>query len=211
MTSRRSTPRALTGLVAVLAAACSIKSETAPSQYYLLRPSSADPSTAAGPAGGDRAGQITLAVGPVRIASYLDRPQIVTRGPGSQVEIAGFHRWAEPLKDNIAGVLVDNLSLLVPTEAVTRYPLQRRRTDLRVEAEVTRFDGALGGQVVLEARWSLFGEDASEPLESDSFRTERPAAGTDYAGLVEAMSLSLQAFSERVAARIRSHARSRQP
>lgn len=206
MTVRCSTRAGLASLIAVFAAACSIKSETAPSEFYMLRPLPADRSAAAAGNGG---GQITLAVGPVRIAAYLDRPQIVTRGAGSQVEIAGFHRWAEPLKDNIAAVLADNLAILVPTDAVTRYPVQRQRTDLRVETEITRFDGAIGGSIVLEARWSLFGEDASTPLESDRFRIERSAAGTDYAGLVEGMSLALEAFSETVAGRIRHQAASR--
>lgn len=206
MTVRCSTLTGLAGLIAVFATGCSIKSETAPSEFYMLRPLSADASAAAARNGGEHT---TLAVGPVRIAAYLDRPQIVTRGPGSQVEIAGFHRWAEPLKDNIAGVMADNLAILVPTNAVTRYPVQRQRTDLRVETEITRFDGALGGSVVLEARWSLFGEDAGTPLESDRFRVERRAAGTDYAGLVEGMSLALEAFSETVAGRIRRHAAAR--
>jgi len=48
-----------------------------------------------------------IAVGPVELPRYLDRPQIVTRKGPNQLELAEFDLWAESLADNFAGVLID--------------------------------------------------------------------------------------------------------
>jgi len=106
-----------------------------------------------------------LVLGPVRVAAYLDRPQMVTQGSGSEVKLSEFERWAEPLMDNIRTVLANDLSVLVPTDRISFYPARLPPDmDLRIAVEVLRFDGSLGGDAVLEARWTLFGSDAEEPI-----------------------------------------------
>ena len=134
--------------------ACSIKSETAPSNFYMLNSMSTEAAT-----GGAQSGlsDLELALGPVSVPAYLDRPQIVTRGLGNEVTLSEFDRWAEPLKDNITSVLTDNLSRLLRTERLSVYPSSLARDlDLRVTLEVIRFDGSLGGDIVLDARGSVF-------------------------------------------------------
>ena len=131
------------GLTLLSAAGCSIKSETAPSRFYMLRPLPADPSA---PASGIDESRPVLALGPVDIPAHLDRPQIVTRTPGTEVKLSEFERWAEPLEDNVTAVLADNLSSLLSTERVTLFPSRLPPDlDLRVAVEVLRFDGSLGG------------------------------------------------------------------
>ncbi len=131
------------GLALVSAGACSLKSETAPSRFYMLR---SLPTVASSPATQGAGSDPVLVLGPVRIAAYLDRPQIVTKGSGSEVKLSEFERWAEPLTDNIKAVLASNLSVLVPTERISFYPARLPpEVDLRIAVEVLRFDGSLGG------------------------------------------------------------------
>ncbi len=184
------------GLALVSAGACSLKSETAPSRFYMLR---SLPTDASSPASQGAGGPV-LVLGPVRIAAYLDRPQIVTRGTGSEVKLSEFERWAEPLMDNVKAVLAGNLSALVPTERISFYPARLPpEVDLRIAVEVLRFDGSLGGEAVLEARWSLIGSDAEEPIFTKRSRFEQATSGPGYDAFVEALNRALEALSREVA------------
>lgn len=188
------------GLALVSAGACSIKSETAPSHFYMLRSLPTDASSSAT----QGAGGPVLVLGPVRVASYLDRPQIVTKGSGNEVKLSEFERWAEPLKDNVKAVLASNLSVLVPTERISFYPARLPPdVDLRIAVEVLRFDGSLGGDAVLEARWSLFGSDAEEPILTKRSRFEHATGGPGYDAFVEALNRALEALSREVAQEVR--------
>ncbi len=203
---RRPSMRALPacGLFLLTAVGCSIKSETAPSRFYLLR---ALPTESLGSARGEAAAGPALALGPIHIPAYLDRPQIVTRTPGAEVKLSEFERWAEPLEDNVTAVLADNLSRLVPTERVSLYPTRpSEEREIRIAVEVLRFDGSPGGEVVLEARWRLLGpEDA--PLKTERSRLTQPVGGTGYGELVDAMSRALGALSRELALGVQSAAR----
>jgi uncharacterized lipoprotein YmbA len=148
-----------------------------------------------------------LALGPVNLPAYLDRPQIVTRTPGAEVKLSEFDRWAEPLGDNLAAVLADNLSGLIPTERLHSYP-GRLPPDLgvRLAVDVLRFDGSPGGEVVLDARWRLLDPDDA-PLKTERSRLTQPVSGTEYEQLVDAMSRALGALSREIAQEIRTVAR----
>jgi uncharacterized lipoprotein YmbA len=190
-----------TGLALLAVAGCSIKSETAPSRFYVLRPLPAD---AAGLEARSAETGPALALGPVNVPAYLDRPQIVTRAPGTEVKFSEFERWAEPLEDNVAAVLADNLARLVPTERVSAYPDQLQLDlDLRVAVDVIRFDGVLGGDVVLEARWSIVSGAEEALVRRQRSRFVQPAAGPGYADLVEAMSRALDALSRELSQEVR--------
>jgi len=187
------------GLALVSTAACSLKSETAPSRFYMLRSLPTDASSPAQGAGGP-----VLVLGPVTIAVYLDRPQMVTQGSGSEVKLSEFERWAEPLMDNIRTVLANDLSVLVPTDRISFYPARLPpAVDLRIAVEVLRFDGSLGGDAVLEARWTLFGSDAEEPILTKRSRFEHATGGPGYDAFVEALNRALEAFSREIAQEVR--------
>jgi uncharacterized lipoprotein YmbA len=200
---RRPSIRAVlaTGLVLLSVVGCSIKSETAPSRFYMLRPLPAD-ATSPGAPGGE-AGPV-LALGPINIPAYLDRPQIVTQAPGAEVKLSEFDRWAEPLEDNVAAVLADNLASLVPTERVFPFPSRLPPdVDLRITVDVIRLDGPLGGDVVLDARWSLVSGEEEAEVRTQRSRFVQRAGGPGYADLIEAMSRTLDALSRELAQEIR--------
>jgi len=68
-----------------------------------------------------------VGVGPVNIAPYLDRPQIVTRAGSHRVLMSEFNRWSEPLKNSISRVISVSLSNQLQT---TRVYLIPRRNNL---------------------------------------------------------------------------------
>jgi hypothetical protein len=72
----------------------------------------------------------------------------------------------------------------------------------QIAVDVTRFEGAAGGDVVLGARWRILGRDGAELLVKQATITEATgAAGSD--ALVSAMNRALGALSRDLAAALR--------
>src|SRR5262245_45234278 len=174
---------------------------TPPTHFYLLPPlSSGD--TASPASAGPR--EVTLAVGPVTVPPYLDRPQIVTRTSPAKLTLADFEQWAGPLADTIARVLSENLALLIPTERVVLYPWPRTMDpDYQISVEVLQFERGPGSQVVLVARWSLLDRDGKE-LALRTSRINLTASGTDYEATVTAMGRALEGLAQDMATTLQS-------
>jgi uncharacterized lipoprotein YmbA len=78
-----------------------------PSRFYTLMPlPRAEQSRAFDT---DETNSQFLAVGPIRFPGYLAREQIVVRGAQNRLDISENDRWAEPLEENFARVLSQNL------------------------------------------------------------------------------------------------------
>jgi hypothetical protein len=169
---------------------------SAPSRYYVLTPA---PDAAADPRGAGAAGSPAIGVGPVRLPGLLDRSQIVTRRGGDQIDRAEFDRWAEPLGDTVPRVLAQNLASLLKTDRVAIFPWNAALSvQYQVVVEVMRFDGAVGGDVVLDARWHILAADGKELAVNRSLHTQ-PTGGAGYPALVTAMSRALAALSREIA------------
>lgn len=150
---------------------------------------------------------VAVGVGPVGIPAYLDRSSIVVRIGEGEVELSGEHRWAEPLRDGIGRTLAENLSAMIPTDAVAVFPWRTPWTvDYRVAVDILRFDGAPGRSVVLDARWRLLDAAGKELLLRAAVLQESIADST-YAALVAAESRLLASLSRDIAAEIRSRLR----
>jgi uncharacterized lipoprotein YmbA len=174
---------------------------TPPTHFYLV-PSLTGGDTAPPASAGQR--DLTLAVGPVTVPPYLDRPQLVTRTSRAKLALADFEQWAGPLADTIARVLSEDLALLIPTERVVLYPWPRTiDPDYQITVEVLQFDRGPGNQVVLVARWSLLDRDGKE-LVLRTARLSQAAGGTDYEATVTAMGRTLEVLARDMATTLRS-------
>lgn len=187
--------------VSLVAAGCA---STIPSKFYTLTPPKAVNATAG--VTPVEEGDV-LAVGPVRLPDYLDRPQIMTRSEGNEIRMAETERWAGSLQEDVSRVLVENLSFLLSGKhvAVVRWssamqtmaPFQKR-----LAVEVLRFEGPPGGTVILKARYALFGPDGKKVISAGESIVREPASGSDYESLTAAMSRALATFSREVAAAV---------
>ncbi|MEO0248991.1 MAG: PqiC family protein [candidate division WOR-3 bacterium] len=162
--------------------------------------------------GQDVSGQVTsgphalaLAVGPVSIPDYLDRPQIVTHTAQHQLTVNEFQRWGGSLSEDIERVVIENLSGLLASDRVLVVSWQRRITGgHRVNIEINRFDAVPGGSVLLKATWALQSHDTSRVFVTQTFMSNQALSGTDYATLVAGMSEALGALSQEIAASVKS-------
>jgi len=165
---------------------------TAPTRFYVLGPVD-------GPAvAGDRA--LTLGIGPVSLAGYLDRPQIVTRPATDKIDLGEFDQWGEPLRDGISRVLAEDLSRQLPSARIAVFPWRGLdAVRYQVLVDVTRFDGPAGGDTALEARWRILdGVTGKEAAAKITRLTESPG-GSGYPLTVSAMSRALNALSRDIA------------
>jgi uncharacterized lipoprotein YmbA len=143
----------------------------------------------------------------VRLPDYLDRPQIMTRSEGNEIRMAETERWAGSLQEDVSRVLVENLSALLAGKrvAVARWSSAMQTTvpfRNRLAVEILRFEGPVGGTVVLKARYALFGPDGRKVISAGESIVREPAVGADYEALTAAMSRALAAFSREVAAAV---------
>jgi uncharacterized lipoprotein YmbA len=143
---------------------------------------------------------ISIGVGPVRVPQYLERPQIVRRSSQNQLGLAEFAQWAEPIRVNFSRVLAENLSVLLDTEHVFRFPwLKSRSIDYQIVLEVTRFDGNPENKALLRARWSIFGNDGKKMLVSNYSSYSEPIKANNTEALVAAQSRTVEQLSHEIA------------
>ncbi len=175
--------------VAILAAtvtACA----SPPSRFYTLTDSLP-------PA--EQSQDIAISVGPVSIPSEVDRPQIVVNEGPYRVRLDETRRWAAPLQDAIGGVLVANLSALLGTTRVTRFPgTPATDADYRVAIDVQTFESAPGSAAILVAVWRIARTGEDKTLTGRTSVRE-PVSGADYDALAAAHSRALETLSRDIA------------
>jgi len=148
---------------------------------------------------------VSIGIGPVKIPDYLNQTKIVTRGEGNQLTLAEFDRWAELLKDNLARVLAKNLSTLLCTKTIVLFPWRGKiPMDYRIEMEVLRLDGSLGGDVSLEAWWMVLSGDGKKIVLNKKSTFTEAVAGKNYNSLVSAESRTVGLLSSEIAQAIKT-------
>lgn len=178
---------------------------SAPSRFYQLNSLNTENMVALDDS---RQRSVIIAVGPVRIPDYLDRPQIVTRYNNNELRLGEFDRWAGSLEQDISRVLVENISILLPKDLfyVTRW-ISSAQSDTsasyRVEVNIIRFDGVTGESALLEAQWAVFDKERKMILKRESSINER-VSGNSYKALVSALSNALGSISRDIANAIMS-------
>jgi len=147
----------------------------------------------------------SIGIGTIKIPDYLDQPRIVTRGAPNEIARAEFDRWGEPMKDNLTRVLAKNLSILLCTKTIAFFPWRGGTPiDYRIEMEVLRLDGSLGGNVSLEAWWMVFSGDGKRMLFSKKSSFNEAVGGKDYKSLASAQSRTVGRLSAEIAEAIKT-------
>jgi uncharacterized lipoprotein YmbA len=190
---------------AILLGACA---ETKPSNFYLLSPVANPP---AGTAAGVGADGVALAVGPVKIPKHINRAQIVTYASANKIKLSEFNRWGEPLADNFARVLGDNLAVLVPTQRIVVHPWRSGTPfEYQVTVEVSSFAVRPSGDATLVARWTIFSKRGKPVNMGWRSRYAQKVASPGFEASAAALSKLVGALSRDIAARVKTLPRKRQ-
>jgi uncharacterized lipoprotein YmbA len=175
---------------------------TPPSKFYIL---DSLPSSGQKKLNFTDPGYISLAIWPVELSEYLNRPQIVTRISENELKLADFDKWAEPLEHNISRVLVENLTEQLHAEAFAIFPWGGSiPIDCRIAVDILRFDGNLSGEATLVVRWSIFVQEGKTLLMTKKSTYTEPVLLQSFEGLVSAQEKLLAVFSGEIAEEMKS-------
>lgn len=198
MNNARTIITSITALVLLTAtlAACGL-GPSPPSRFYVL----SSPPDLVSKKPQEKAGQeLVIGVGPVELPAHLDRTQIVTQASQYRLVLKDLDQWAEPLKEGFTRVLAQNLSRLLNTNQIVRFPWRRPFTvQVQVTVEVLRFDTDAVGESVLAARWNILDGDGRKLLYSRTSTYRDQASGTGVEPIIAAMSRNLVELSREIA------------
>jgi uncharacterized protein len=190
-------PRPLGLLLALLVAGCA---GSPPVNLYTL-------SAAPAPAADTRSPQspAIVALGPIILPDYIDRPQIVTRKSAYQLELAAYDQWAAPLYDMLPRVLVEDVALRLSSDRVVAFPqVGDASFDYRIAVDVSRFDVDATGAATLAARWQLYARSAPRALLVADDTLQRQIEGRGYDAYAASLSAVLADLSDRIAQEVNS-------
>lgn len=182
-------------LVATVAVGCG---PSATARFYTLD------STAT--AQGAPAASYAVAVGPVSIPGYVDRPQFVVQVAPNRVALDEFNRWAAPLDEGIARVVAGDLTVLLGTTQVATFPLPPGfMPAYQVTIDVQRFDSFPGKSVLVDAVWVVRRSAGGDPRMGRTVASDT-VEGEGVDALAAAHSRALAKVSGDIAAAIQAAA-----
>lgn len=183
-------------LTMILLTGCSSSGDAV--RYYLIEPVSLP--------NAENKGTLSIAIVDLEIPQYLERLQIASRRPDSQLVFASTHQWGESLRKNLTRALARNLTNLLGTAAIGT-PANRLSSppDYRLTVYFERFERGADGYVHLLARWQLSHRETRKTIinSSNEYVSERPIDSRDFSGTVLAMSELLGKFSQTIAGRVK--------
>lgn len=178
--------RIIASFTCLLLAACSLDSKS----FYML--------TADGPA--PATSGLGLGVGPVLLAEYIDRPNLVVAESANQLGIAENHRWAGDLAASVSRVTAANLGRRLHTGNIRTYPWKGDDgMRYQVSLDIRQLHGGADGHAVIEAGWTVYRLPEKSILASKTFVDREPLATDGYPSLVSAQSRLLSRLADDIA------------
>ncbi len=136
---------AITGVLAFGSAGCSV---APPATFYQLQQSVTDVAA--------QKNNVAVLLGPLRVADYLQRENVLQRGVDGSLSLSQQARWAGSLQDDIGQLLLRQVSAQLGSSRISLYP---DRVGIEAQAQVVlsigRLDSGVEQPAVLEAHWRL--------------------------------------------------------
>jgi uncharacterized lipoprotein YmbA len=149
--------------------------------------------------------EVIVVIGPITLTQVLDRPQIIIRHSDNEIRVADLDRWAEPLRENLTRVVLDNLAVLLSSGSIIRFPpAVSIPVAYQIIIEVSRFDGNPKDGVVLRARWAILGDNGDTVLLDQQSVLNEPTKGDTIAEMVSAQSRLVAKLSRDIAEAIKT-------
>lgn len=140
--------------------------------------------------------QTSIAMAPLELAGYLDRPQVVIRVDGNRLHLADYDRWGEPLPEMVTRVLRENIVALGQVEAIVDSHSSLARTaEVVLRVAIDRFEGLAGRKALLTARFTIQDRNDLKVLASRELKLQKDLAGGGPQALIDTMSRLLEELS----------------
>lgn len=183
---------AMLGIIALGTAGCSF---APPVQFYQLQQIDAEQTSAKSNA--------MVLLGPLKIADYLQRENILQREPDGSLRVSQQARWAGSLQDDIGRFVLRQIAAELGSSRIALYP---DRVGIDAQAQVvlsiSRLDSGLEQPAVLEAQWRLL-DDQGILRDSQVVRFEEQHTG-EMSDQVRAQSDLLNQLTKQLVAALRN-------
>lgn len=151
---------------------------------------------------------VIIAVGPIRIPEYLDRPQIVTRSGQNELLLSEYQRWGGSLEDELKRVMSENVRMFLGERySVVNWPVAAEGNSsirYRVGIDILQFEGIAGNAVALKSQWGVIATGEKQRMAVRTSAILEPIAGQDHEATVAAMSRALAKLCREIADVVRS-------
>lgn len=152
-----------------------------PARFYLLTPTA----DSTGAPSQISSADLTIGLGPIKLPSYLDRAEVVTRAAPNRIELSKTDRWGESLQNAFISVLSRDLAAQLGNRRIMTFPwYSTAHIDLQVQVEVYRFETDSRGDAQLSANWTILSGLDKKILysaESNLTQSSKPGDATDGA------------------------------
>lgn len=189
------TSRLIPALFALTLTACASSPQT---RYFALDAVAPGSSPAADRAGADHD---AVKVDAVHIPPALDRDSIVRGESGNQLEISSQDRWAGDLGEMIRRVLTQDLASRLPSGMVIAPQSPAPQSGRGIVVDILTFQPQ-GGEVVLDADWTLLEGTQSNAVLRRSMHLTAPAASSAQSQAA-AMSTLLGQLADGIASQVK--------
>lgn len=147
--------------------------------YFVLTPNAKSASVA------DKDSKLVVVLDAIQLAEYIDQTGIVLQTGPHQIQVAHYHRWAEPLKHNLHRYILETLNNELPNHKIqSNTALIEADPKLALHIKVNQFNGTRNGGVILSGHWSLNDHQNKLILKHQSFHYEETLANDGYTELV---------------------------
>ena len=141
----------------------------------------------------------TILLAHLAVPAQADRMQLSVHQTPTRLTVYETERWAAPLADQIAAVLISDLRDALPGLTITNDRLLTGRgAPLRLHIDIEELDALAGKDATVRARWRLSGADAAV-LETGACTSKQALPTADIDGLVLAWSRGLGDISSTLA------------
>jgi uncharacterized lipoprotein YmbA len=174
--------------LALLTACASPSPQTA---SYLLRADVA-------PTTGKQLADSSIALGSIRVASYIDQPGLVMAMGDGTIHAARYHQWAEPLPISLRRFMAAQISQ-ASGQDISAGDLPGTKTRINLMIDQLHGDGKGGARLV--AYWEVVSADS---VLSYEFAEQQSLATAGYTALVQAEEALLKRLAAAMAASLES-------
>jgi uncharacterized protein len=143
---------------------------------------------------------VVIAIGPVKIPEYQDRPQIVTQNKDNMLKFAEFDRWGEPLGTALERIIFEDLVVMLPAATLKMFPCSSAiPVKYQVIVNVTQLQSQLDKDMLLMVDWSIIDAKNSSMLLSRKSQFRQAINPHNYSGLTKALSATCASLSGEIA------------
>ncbi|MDN3637584.1 PqiC family protein [Simiduia curdlanivorans] len=140
---------------------------------------------------------VLVGIGPIELAGFLNRPQLVYQGQDGAIHVATGHVWAEPLEKGVARTLGMKLTAQNPARAFVYFPWrQDSKPEKSVRVQIHNIFRA-AETVGLQATWVVVVAGADGAMTYHHFN-KQVSAKPDSEGLVDGLNQLLSLLAEDV-------------